>query len=140
MKSLAILALLLFAVSPAAFAAPVHVLIPNWSSYTQGMICIVDAGYNSQFSNLIHASDFATDRTDRNSALKLMSFFKDVDVDACYVPKGSSQHVNVENRDNVYVVTILMRVAGDRATNVYWNITNLDGHIEQYVTVDAPAL
>lgn len=144
MKRTALIFLIVGLFAAAAHAATVHVLIPNYDSYSQGMICVVDQEYNSQFENLIHASDFSVSRTSKNSALTLMGFFKDVDLNACYVPKGTSQHVDVPNAETVYVVTIVMKVANGAATNVYWNITNLNtvGIVgdNQYVTVDAPAL
>lgn len=145
MKKLLLLAILLLAIlmvlSTASFAASVHVLIPNYNSYGKGMICVVDAQYNGQFSDIIHAHDFNTSRTDRNSAFKVVSFFNNVDKDACYVPKGTQQRIDVPNRSTVYVVTVVMTPNG---SSVYWNVTNLNttsgAIMDQFVTVDAPAL
>jgi hypothetical protein len=143
MKALLLLPMLMW-MSVAGYAAEVHVLISNYNSYGQGMICVVDQGYNAQFENLIHASDFNVSRTSKASVLTLMGFFKDVDLNACYVPKGTAQQVAVSNAETVYVVTIVMKVVNGAATNVYWNVTNLNtigiAGDNQYVTVDAPAL
>lgn len=131
--------LFFFSIPVFSHAAVVHVLIPNYDSYGRGMICVVDQEYNSRFDDLIHASGINTDRTSRETAFKLVGFFKEVDKDACYDPKGTSQHINVPNRSTVYVVTIVLTPDGAHA---YWNVTNLDasGGLEQYVTVDAPSL
>lgn len=134
MKYLLTLATLLF-VTVAAQAGTVTVLIPTASNYANmGAICVVDEQYNSQFENLFRANDFAIAHNDKNSALKLLGFFKDVDADACYVAKGQSQSINVPSRD-VYVVTILI---GDGGAKVLWNITQLDGSFGGVVTVDEP--
>jgi hypothetical protein len=137
MKRVSMLLSLLFAATAPGYASQVHVSIPNYNSYGQGMICIVDQDYNSRFSDLIHAPGMDTDRTSRETALKLLGFFKDIDTDACYVPKGTLQHVDVPDRSTVYVVTIVMTTP---AEHVYWNVTNLDttSGSEQYVAVDAP--
>src|SRR5271167_4217638 len=87
MKRFFALFALLFALSVAASASTVTVLIPTFANYGQGAVCVVDAEYNSQFEQVFRAGDFATDHNDRNSALKLLAFFKDVDTTACYVPK-----------------------------------------------------
>lgn len=134
MKCILTLLSLLFAVATTAHAGTVTVLIPTYDNYGKAAICVVDEGYNSQFENVFQASDFATGHNDRNSALKLLGFFKDVDRDACYTAKGQSQSITVPSRD-VYVVTILI---GDGGGKVLWNITQLDGSFGGVVTVDEP--
>jgi hypothetical protein len=133
MKRILTLLSLLFAIASTAHAGTVTVLAPTYDNYGKGMVCVVDEGYNSQFEGVFQANDFATGHNDRNSALKLLGFFKDVDQNACYVPKGQTNSVPVPNRD-VYVVTILIGDGG----KVLWNITQLDGSFGGVVTVDEP--
>jgi hypothetical protein len=127
---------LLFAIASTAQAATVNVVVLNYSNYAKGMICVVDAEYQSQFESLYRADSFNTERTDRNSALKLMGFFKDVDQNACYnVPTSGTGKISVPDRDEVYIVTTVMTSDGSK---VYWNITSVEGTFDQVVTVDAP--
>ena len=135
MKRFLTLISLLFAISTFCHAGTVTVLIPTADNYSgMGAICVVDEQYNTQFENLFRADDFAINHNDKNSALKLLGFFKDVDQDACYQAKGQTQSLNVPNRD-VYVVTVLI---GDGGSKVLWNITQLDGSFGGVVTVDEP--
>jgi hypothetical protein len=133
MKRFLTLISLLFAISTVCHAGTVTVLVPTYDNYGKGMICVVDEVYNSQFEGVFQANDFATNHNDRNSALKLLGFFKDVDQDACYGARGQTQSISVPNRD-LYVVTILIGDGG----KVLWNITQLDGSFGGVVTVDEP--
>src|SRR5271157_2757161 len=136
MKRILTLLSLLFAVATTAYAGTVTVLIPTYNDYGNGnaIVCVVDEGYNAQFENVYRASDFATAHNDKNSALKLLGFFKDVDQDACYQAKGQTQSLNVPSRD-VYVVTVLVNYDNGKTL---WNITQLDGSFGGVVTVDEP--
>jgi len=136
MKRFLTLISLLFAISTFCHAGTVTVLIPTADNYGYGnaVICVVDEQYNTQFENLFRANDFATAHNDKNSALKLLGFFKDVDQDACYQAKGQTQSLNVPSRD-VYVVTVLVNYDNGKTL---WNITQLDGSFGGVVTVDEP--
>jgi hypothetical protein len=129
---------MLFVMAVSASAGTVTVVISNYQSYGKGMICVVDPEFQGQFQLLHRADDFNTERTDRNSALKLLAFFKDVDQNACYaIPPAGTGRITVPDRDEVYVVTVILTTSGSAT---YWNITNLEGTFDQVVSVDAPSL
>jgi hypothetical protein len=50
------------------------------------------------------------------------------------MPLSGVGRVPVPDRDNVYVVTVVMEPSGSRA---YWNITNIEGEFDQVITVEA---
>ena len=139
MKRLAWLCPLIFAVAPLSHAARLQVLIPNFDSYGTGMVCVVDQEYNARFSDLMRAPDFDTDPTNRQTALKLMTFFRDVDQDACYKLVGTSAHITLADAKTVYVATIIYEA--QTASRVYWKVVTLDASsgAAQSMTVDAPA-
>src|SRR5271154_6890292 len=124
MKRLAILFAFL-AITATASASNVTVVATNFSDYGKGMVCVVDPSINGQFQNLFHASDFNTDRTSRTSAAKLLGFFTDgknaINGDCYSLPASGTGTVPIPDRDDVYVVTILVANDGSKA---YWNITD----------------
>src|SRR5271157_3006054 len=127
MKRILALMSLLFVMAVSAHAGTVTVVVSNYHDYGKGMICVVDPGYVGQFKVLIDGIN--VNHTNRNSALSLIGFFSDVDKDACYnVPVSGTGRINVPNRDEVYVVTIVLTTSGSAT---YWNITNLEGTFDQ---------
>lgn len=127
----------LLAASTAGLAATEHLTISDYNQYGSGMVCVTDAEYRARFDNLIHASDFSADHTNRESALKLMNFFKDVDKDACYklADNGATGGGNfpIPDKVNTYVVVVVYEKT--HASHVYWHVTDAVG-VEQVINVD----
>lgn len=119
--------------APAAKAANIQIFATNFSDYGQGMACVVDGESNGDFELVYRAADFNTDRTDRNSAIKLLQFFKDPNHGDCYrLPASGQGTLSVPDRSDVYIVVVLMSPTG---AQVYWHIESVEGSIEQVVTI-----
>jgi hypothetical protein len=139
MKRFLILVALLCLASPMSFGATQHLLVSDYDQYGTGMVCVTDAEYRAQFGNLIHASDFSADNTNRQSAVKLMKFFSDVDKDACYKihDHGATGGGDfpIPDKGSSYIVVVVYEKA--HASHVYWHIEDAAG-VEQVIAVDPP--
>jgi len=132
MKRLILLAFLvtLACVVPAS-ASTVTVMNTDTSTYTKGIVCTVSA--SAAFEQVFRASDFNTDNTDRNSAVKLLTFLQDESNGTCYkLPTSGSGSVSIPDIGETYVVSVVMDDIGAR---VYWKITSVAGGIDQVVTI-----
>lgn len=139
MKQFPTLLALLIVASSASFAATEHLLVSDYNQYSSGMVCVTDAEYHARLDNLIHASDFSSDHTNRQSAVKLMKFFSEVDKDACYKIHDNGAtgggDFQIPDRGNTYVVVVVYEKA--HASHVYWHVEDAVG-VEQVITVDPP--